>query len=93
MSNEDNYSIKEVLESKFAEMGQHLTEIKAQTIKTNGRVNSLEKSRVQVWTAISVLLVVGGAVATLAIMAIDTKIANGIAQALQDNVATVEIAK
>lgn len=74
------------MESGFKEMREHLTEIKTQTIKTNGRVNSLEKSRVQVWTAIGVLTTLGGVIIYLSVMAIDTKIARGIETALQENV-------
>lgn len=86
---ENNYTIKEVMEQNFGEMRTHLTEIKAQTIKTNGRVNSLEKSRVQVWTAIGILTCLGGIIITLAIMAIDTKISKGIETALDNRVERV----
>ncbi len=51
-----------------------LDDIKTQTIKTNGRVNSLEGSRIQIWTAISMLLFLGGTIIYLSIMAIDSKL-------------------
>lgn len=73
------YTIKEVLEQRFDEMGEHLQEIKVQTTKTNGRVWSLERSRIQVWTAIAVLTLLGGTLIALSIMAIDNKIKNTIA--------------
>ena len=67
--NMDNlrYTLKEVIEQRFNEMGEHLTEIKIQTTRTNGRVDSLERSRVQVWTAIGIITLVKGALITLSI--------------------------
>lgn len=41
------------------------------------RLNVLEKGKIQIWTAISVLLLFGGAIITLSVMAIDNKIKNG----------------
>lgn len=41
------------------------------------RVSSLEKGKIQIWTAISVLLLLGGAIITLSIKAIDSKIEKG----------------
>lgn len=41
------------------------------------RVSSLEKGKIQIWTAISVLLLLGGAIITLSIKAIDNKIEKG----------------
>ena len=38
------------------------------------RINTLEKGKIQIWTAISVLLLFGGAIITLSIMAIDSKV-------------------
>ena len=90
---ENSYTIKEVMESGFKEMREHLTEIKTQTTKTNGRVNSLEKSRIQVWTAIGVLTTLGGVIIYLSVMAIDTKIQRGIQTALQENVQGIYHAK
>ncbi len=69
----------------FRRMGvqdENLREIRNQTTKTNGRVTSLEGSRIQVWTAIAVLLVLGGTIIYLSIMAIDNKIDQGISKAL-----------
>lgn len=82
MSEENGYTLKEVVETNFKEMREHLQEIKIQTIKTNGRVNSLEKTRVQVWTAIGVLMFIGSAVITLSIMAIDNKIDKSVQRAI-----------
>lgn len=41
------------------------------------RLNTLEKGKIQIWTAISLLLFFGGAIITLSIMAIDNKIEKG----------------
>lgn len=90
---ENTYSIKEVIEANFKEMREHLTRIETQTVKTNGRVNSLESSRTQIWTSISILVFLGGTIITLAIMAIDSKIEKGITRALQNNVSKVEYEK
>ena len=50
-------------------------------------------SKAKIWTAIAVLMLLGGAITTLAIMAIDSKIEKGIKQALENNVAKVEYEK
>lgn len=63
-----------------------LSDIKGQTIKTNGRVTSLEGTRIQMWTAISVLLILGGTIITLAINSINYKIERAVSKALTDNV-------
>lgn len=41
------------------------------------RLNTLEKGKIQIWTAISILLLLGGGIITLSIMAIDNKIEKG----------------
>lgn len=76
------FSLKDVFKDKFEELTSHLVEIKDQVKKTNGRVTSLEKSRTQIWTTISVCIFLGGAIMTLAVMAIQSKIDKGIQQAL-----------
>lgn len=63
-------------------MGEHLVEIKEQTIKTNGRVTSLESSRSWLWGAIAVFAILGSVIITLSLIAIDSKIKDGIADAL-----------
>ena len=78
----DTYSLKEVIEQRFDEMGTHLIAIKEQVTKTNGRVSSLERSRAQLWGSIAMLTLLGGVIITLAIMAIDSKIKNGVDEAL-----------
>jgi predicted nucleic acid-binding Zn-ribbon protein len=45
-------------------------------------MSNYKSDRSKIWTAVAVLLVVGGAVITLSIMAINTKIRDGIAEAL-----------
>jgi len=89
----ENYSLKEIIEQRFSEMGTHLIEIKNQTIKTNGRVGSLERSRAQLWGAIAVLIILGGAIISLSIMAIDNKIQVSIDKALADRIEKIEYAK
>jgi hypothetical protein len=83
------YTIKEVLEQRFDEMGNHLTEIKTQVIKTNGRVNVLENHKAYLWGAFSVLTLLGGTIIFFAIESIESKIQSGIAQALKDNVSEI----
>lgn len=87
------YTIKEIMEKSFNEVNDHLVEIKEQVKKTNGRVNSLETSRIQIWTAISVFTVVTGTIIYLSVYVIDSKINNGIAKALQANISRIEIEK
>lgn len=87
---ENNYTIKEVVEHYLKDMKEDLKEIKTQTQKTNGRVNSLESTRSWMWGAIAVLTILGGTIITLSVMAIDNKIEAGIQQALLDNVSTIE---
>ena len=63
-----------------------------QTTKTNGRVTSLEVvtadlknytiDKARVWGAVATLTVIGGAIITLSIMAINSKIKEGIRQAI-----------
>lgn len=43
----------------------------------NGKTGSLLKSRTQIWTAIGILTVMGSAIITLAVMAINSKIKDG----------------
>lgn len=91
---DDSYSLKEVIEEKFDDIDKKITanhngvfeylrRIETQTTKTNGRVNSLEMSRAQMWGAIAVLTLLGGVIITLAINAIDSKIDSKINSALQ----------
>lgn len=89
---ENHYTVRE-LDHYFNDMREDLKEIKAQTYKTNGRVTSLEKSRTQIWTAISVGILVIGTIISLAIMAIDSKIEKGIQTALENNVANIQYAE
>lgn len=87
----EQYSIKEIIEGKFNEVHEHLNKIEVQTTKTNGRVSSLEKSRVQVWTAIAVLLVLGSGIIGLAVSAIDSKIDRGIQAAFDNKFSKIEV--
>ena len=86
----NTYSIKEIMEQRFDEMAEHLKEIKVQTKLTNGRVSSLEKSRIQIWTSIAILLVVGGVIITLSVMAIDHKVQEAVETALNKRVEKVQ---
>lgn len=53
-------------------------------IETNSRgISGLKTTRIQIWTSITILLVLGGTILTLAVMAIDNKIKDGITQALE----------
>ena len=78
------------MEQRFDEMAEHLKEIKVQTKLTNGRVSSLEKSRIQIWTSIAILLVVGGVIITLSVMAIDHKVQEAVETALNKRVEKVQ---
>lgn len=114
--NPDTYSIKEVIEQRFDEMGEHLIDIKEKVEATdekvgiqNGRVRALEEwsnnakkiientvnlaedtlidyktDRARLWVAWGLLLVLGGTIITLSIMAINTKIEKGITDALSN---------
>lgn len=86
----ESYTMKEVVEHYLKDMKEDLKEIKIQTIKTNGRVTSLEHTRSWIWGAIAVLTILGGTIIALAIMAIDNKIEHGIQQALLNNVSKIE---
>lgn len=79
---ENSYTIKEFIADKFKETHDHLNRIETQTVKTNGRVSSLERTRAQVWGAMGVLLLLGGTIITLAYMLIDSKIDKAVSQAL-----------
>ncbi len=86
---QDNYSIKDVIEEFRRDTKESLDRIEAQTMKTNGRVtasereiSSLKTSRAQLWTAIAIFTFLGSTIVALAIMAIDSKIREGIDTAL-----------
>jgi len=81
---QDNYSIKEVIEQRFEEMMTHLVDIKAQTTKTNGRVGVLENHKAYLWGAFSILTILGSTIIFLSIEAIDSKIQDGIRDALAE---------
>jgi len=81
-------------------------EIKTILADKDLRVTSLEKGKIQIWTAISMLLVFGSVIITLSIMAIDSKIEKGfkskevqdliyksVEQTLLDNVNKIEYEK
>ncbi len=82
MSEDNTYTIKEIMEKGFKDMEEHLLEIKTQTTKTNGRVNSLERSRVQIWTAITVGIFLMGTIITLYTESIDAKITKSVSDAI-----------
>lgn len=84
MAKRESYTIKEVVEDNFDEMRGHLKEIKEQTTKTNGRVQSLELSRAWIWGAMAVLTLLGGAIITLSILAIDNRIKDAVKQTLSE---------
>lgn len=97
---EDYFSMKEMLQKYFDEAKEHrlemrndIKEIKIQTQLTNGRVNGLENTRTQIWTAIAVLIFLGGAIITLSIMAIDSKIEKAISSTLEAKIKSIEYEK
>ncbi len=54
-------------------------------IENNNETLSMYKiDKAKLWTAVAVVVFLGGAIITLSIMAIDTKIENGIANALAE---------
>ena len=69
---------------KFDGVHKRLDKIEIQTTKINGKVGSLERSRIQIWTAISVTVVLVGTIFALYSQTIDAKIKEGIAQALTE---------
>jgi hypothetical protein len=74
--------LKKHLDMGLAPLAEDITEIKTQTIRTNGRVGGLEKHRIFLWGAYTILLALGGIIIGLAILAIDSKIEQGINDAL-----------
>lgn len=77
-------NLSDKLEEHHEDVMRELTEIKGQTIKTNGRVNSLELSRSYIWGAMAVLVILGGTIITLAVNAIDQKIEDGIRKGIAE---------
>lgn len=90
---EEEKTYRELIVFKLNTIQEDIKETRIQTTKTNGRVNSLEKSRIQVWTAIGVLTTLGGIIIYLSVMAIDAKIQRGIETALTNRVQSVEYEK
>lgn len=90
MEPSNSYTLKEVIEQRFDEMGTHLVDIKEQTTKTNGRVSNLENHRAYLWGAFSLLTLLGGLIAFLLVGAIDNKIKNGVDNALSQYEADVK---
>jgi len=82
MKKDLSYTIKETMEQRFDEVNSHLMEIKAQTVKTNGRVGSLESHRAYLWGAYTVLTLLGALIIHQSVTAIDHKIQAGIREAL-----------
>jgi len=76
-------SILQSLHDFHSSTKETLSRIECQTTKTNGKVKSLEASRIQIWTAISIAVVFMGTIITLSISAIDAKIEKGITEALE----------
>lgn len=77
-------NLSDKLEEHHEDVMRELTEIKGQTIKTNGRVNSLELSRSYIWGAMAVLVILGGTIITLAVKAIDQKIEDGVRKGIAE---------
>lgn len=84
MEKDLTYTIKEMIAEFRRDTTESLHRIEAQTVKTNGRVSSLESSRTQIWTAIAVVIFLGGVIISLSIMAIDAKIAKNIKEVLAE---------
>lgn len=59
----------------------------------NGISLDYKVNKTRIWTAILVIIFLGGAIITLAILAIDNKIKEGISQALEDNISEIKYAE
>jgi hypothetical protein len=74
MADETSYSIKEMLSHIHEDLSDRLNKIDEKQAVANGRTAKLENAKIQIWTAISVLLIIGGTMITLVINAVNTKI-------------------
>lgn len=89
MSNDDTYTIKEMIAEFRQDTKESLTRIENQTVKTNGRVTKLEQHRAYLWGAYTILVLLGGTIIAFAVAAIDSKIQKGIQTALDSRVERV----
>ncbi len=94
VSRETRDSVKEILTQTTKTNGRVSTletwskdaqkVIEHTTILAENTLNRYRTDRVRIWTAISVLAILGGAIISLSVMAINSKIKDGIAEALSN---------
>ena len=84
MEPNSSYTLKDIIEEFRRDTKESLTRIEIQTVKTNGRVSSLENHRAYLWGAYTLLTLLGGVIIYLSVEAIDNKIKNGVSDALSN---------
>lgn len=89
---ETTYSVKEIIKEFRSDVNEsfdivtdRLEKIDDKQGVANGRTAKLENSKIQIWTVIGVLLVVGSTLAAVGLYALKASIKDTVAQALKDN--------